>query len=334
MTWLSVTGLLSVPRSFALDQKFDTAGAYYRDQVVKVYIASLGYGVMTKDLSDRAGVSTGLSFSHVYKNIQPASDDQNSLDFKGNDKLEQRSYDFAVDQGILVGTDVGLFYGWLDGQFADSMWYGIRANQWFYDETIKLSLSVRKNKIEQESSDYTDFDGKRIVTPETIEGDNFTASLFSFLSTNTIFMSDYSLTRSSNRPDAWSLGGQIRRYIKALYGSLHLSQIHYENVGTIEPVTEYGTIVADTTSIEWHQKMFRQWILMGGYRFFKEDERPRSNTSNINRTGSDYIYSSLRYRFSKLWTHQSSEVSFLAGRYLSNSSSGGSIYSIGARLIF
>jgi len=301
---------------------------------VKVYIASLGYSLLAKDLIDIQGVSSNLSFNYLHKDIQPASKDQTSLDFKGRDKIEQKSYDFGFDQGIFVGTDLGVFYGWVEGPFATSKWYGIRANQWFYDETIKLSLSLRKNFTEQESSDYTDLDGKRIVTPENIEGDNITLSLFSFLSTDTIFMTDYSVTKSSNRPDVWSLGAQIRQYIRPFYGSVHISQAHYENVGVIEPVTEYGTIIADTTTIEWHQKLFRQWVLMGGYRFFKEDERPRANSNQINRTGSDYVYSSLRYRFSKLWTHQSSEISALAGRYLTNSASGGVIYSLGGKVFF
>ena len=122
---------------------------------------------------------------------------------------------------------------------------------------------------------------------------------------------------------------QVRQYLDQAYGSVHVTLSHYENVGSIKPITTYGTIVSNAATAEWHQKILQQYLWMTGYRAYVESENPRSGSVAEKKVGSDYVYTTLRYRLAKAWTYRSSELSASLGHYINNAGLKGDLVSVG-----
>jgi hypothetical protein len=156
-----------------------------------------------------------------------------------------------------------------------------------------------------------------------------------FTTPTTIIRGTYSHTTRSDRPPAWALGGEARQYVPWTPAVVHIAVTHYENVGQITQQTSYGSIVANTGRIEWHQRLPHRFILMGGYRYYLEGENPRAIDAAERQLGSDSLYGSLRWRFGdQAWTADGPEVYGLAGRYASNSPNTAYMVGVGARYLW
>lgn len=239
---------------------------------------------------------------------------------KGKDHIEEHSTSVAVNQGVGIGSSIGLLAGSTLSPLSNSRYVGLRLGQWWAEETFQTVVEFRKTKLEQATLDFVDTDGKRVITPNDLEGNNATLTLTHLTTPSTILRGAASNTKRSDRPDAWSGSGEIRQFIDATESAVHLAATHYENIGVVEARTTYGSVVSDTARIEWHQKIMDRSLVSLGYRYYFEIEDPRPTDAKDRQVGTDSIFGTWRWRFTEAaWTADSSEVSLFFNSFRANS---------------
>jgi hypothetical protein len=306
------------------------AAGSYSDESLTAKSANIGvtseFTVGGESNEYLSAINLGYNHQQVKKSGKEAS---KKVELQGGDKLESKTYSLNLTQAVGLANTVQVIYstGYIGSYKSKSQ--GLGFQRWLLMDRLRAGFVAKKNESEQEIKNLTDLDGKRIITPDHVTGDNYQANLMSYISNTTIGLADVSYTTRNDRPPTWSTSLQARQYVAEADGSLHLGVAHFENVGSIKPITTYGSIVANTANAEWHQKLNGQYILMGGYRFYMENERPRGENLPIKEVGSDYIYTTARYRFSKGWTYRSNEISLSYGHYMHNTGLSGNNLSLG-----
>jgi len=327
-SWL-LCGLLTAEILFA-ETRTTISGAYgsYEDAAIRVQGtrgAVRGEFSLTEDPNIATTIDANTTQQKLTKSDSPEGE---KLNLDGEDQLTMYQGGLQLSQNLNLQQSLSLLFDTTKSQASTSRSLGIGYQQWLGQDRFRLSLSFRRNSASKPVNDFTDVDGKRVITPDTIEGSNVGVSLMAYATPTLIILADHSYTRQSDRPAAWSGNVEFRQYVNTLNGSLHGSAGHYENVGRIKPVTTYGGVIANTAGAEWHQKMFSQYILMGGYQFYLEHENPRGDTTKKT-YGSDYVYTTFRYRQNKSWTYRSTEFSATAGHYIQNSGLRGNLIALG-----
>lgn len=308
-----------------------TAAGIYRDQLIETETYSQQVTASSSNEQghvSRVGLGATQNREHLGKAAEPKKVD---LGPEGHREILSTSISFG--QTIAYLHTLQLFYDQSSGNDSSSHALGVGYEGWAIKDRFRLGLFYQQNKMEQQAKDFTDIDGKRVVTPERIDGKNYRLETMSYLQPTTILLAGYSVTRREDRPDAWALSLQLRQYINDANGALHMTYQRYENVGSIEANTEIGEVVADRYAVEWHQKFAKQYIALLGYRASKEIEKPRAYESGYKQNGSDYIYTSVRYRASASWTFRSNEFSALYGRYIRNDGLSGYLLGVGLDFI-
>lgn len=333
--------LLFITASFSstlnADVQIEAAGGLYDDDVVQAYLSSQSLSYQTASIAPGSGTKSGIKLGLTEK--RTTYKDEGSLFVKdqleGDPTTTDQAVTVSLDQGIAVGTRLGLSSGMTKSKLGGSHFFGARAGQWWLKETLETTLEVRRTTADQKPSSGTDFDGQRVVLPENLEGYNLSIGLTSFVTTSTIFTSNLSYTTRNDRPPAESAAVEIRQYFSATKSALHVGGSHYENVGSLDPVTFTGEILANSFYAEWHQRILSRAILMGGYRYYVETEKPRAEGADVKQLGTDSVYATLRYRDSEVgWTQEASEVYLFGSIYSTNAPQRGQLLGLGGRLVW
>ena len=314
----------------------ESAGAYYSDETRTTQIVSTT-GTYSNNFLKRRGTDTSITVGHTYKRLQFNETDDLTVkqQLDGQLNVNENSLSLSATQGIQVGTSVSAFGGIGDSPLSKSRYYGLRGSQWWLQETLQTVLEARKTEADVPAIDVLDVDVVRIITPTKIEGENVNLSVTHLTTPSTISRFSTSHTFRNDRPPAQSYSLELRQYIDATKSAVHGGIAHYENVGSITPVTLYGTVVSNSGFAEWHQRLIGKFIIMGGYRHYREQERPRADISPRRQLASDWYYGSLRHRFGKGgWLDSAGEVYVFAGHYVTNVPSTAFIGGLGGRYSF
>lgn len=286
------------------------------------------------------GLKTSTSLGLTQKNVTFKDSDGASAKQYEASEYSEFSFSAGIDQGVAVGSSIGLFGGKTSQPLATTTWKGIRLNQWLREETLQGVLEVRQTEttrvfLREIDMTGTDTDGVRIVQPEDLAGMNYSLNLTHITTPSTIIKAGYSLTRQSDRPDADAVTAEVRQFITPTRSAVHIGIGHYENVGVIHTNSYVGKVIANSFKTEWHQRLGDKFILMGGYRYYLETENPRAADANIKQLGSDYVYSSLRWRYgATTWVEDASELYGLIGRYQTNIPTEALLVGIGGKIFF
>lgn len=329
---VTILGLCSTKTAVAAEWTSATAAGLYRDQMIASEIYSQQ---ITASRAGDQGMSSriGLDVTQTKLHLEPSADTQ-EVDLGSSGEKNILTTSVSIGQTLAYFHSLQLFYDQSKGDSTSAHALGGGYEAWILKDRLRLGLFYQRNNMTQQSKDFTDIDGKRVITPERTNGKNYRLETMTYLQPTTIMRANYSRTRSDDRPDASSVAVQIRQYVDEANAAAHMSYQHYENLGTIEANTTTGEIVSDRYAIEWHQKMGQQYIGLLGYRLAKEVEKPRAFDNGYKQYGSDYAYTSLRYRTAKSWTFRSNELSAMYGKYLRNDGLSGYLVGIGLDLIF
>jgi hypothetical protein len=240
----------------------------------------------------------------------------------------------GVNQGLMVGTDIGASVGASTSPLGSSKWLGLRGAQWWLYETLQTTIEIRKVQATQKEAEIYGADTRQVILPEELEGENVNVGVRHLTTPSTILLSTYSFTKRSDRPDAHAFTIEGRQFLAFLNGAVHANVAHYENVGEIRPITLYGSVVANSIKVEWHQKLLGNSILMAGYRYYSEEENPRETNLNNTILSSDWIYANFRYRFApkNAWLTDAPEIYTFAGRYANNQPNEGFLIGVGGKI--
>ena len=294
--------------------------ARYEDNNVDSNIISSNIS-KTFAVKEGQGWETSVAASGTKKYIlfkEPADLLQKQL--KGKTKIEEDTVSGTITQGFGIGNTIGILGGTNKSPLSKSKFVGLRLGLWWLEETLQSVLEHRKTDLEQAVLDFVDTDGKRVITPEDLDGRNTSLTLTHFTTPSTILRSAYSYTSRSDRPAAWSASGEIRQYIEATSSAVHFAGTHYENIGEIKAQTTFGSVISNTLRAEWHQKLFEKSTAALGYRYYLEKEDPRAFDAQDNQVGTDSIFASYRWRFDEVaWTADSSELSVFFNSFRANS---------------
>jgi len=52
----------------------------------------------------------------------------------------------TLDQGINIGTKLGVLEAFLKNPVTKSSWYGVSADQWWLQDTLETTLTVKQTK--------------------------------------------------------------------------------------------------------------------------------------------------------------------------------------------
>ena len=277
----------------------ESAIALFRDADRDVKVVSLAGGGTSKSIFEGEGQSSSIRLGYTGKHSDLK--DSNSLLVKdqldGKTTMMEESLSLSIDQGIRVGTVVSFFSGISKSPVAKSNWYGAKIVEWWLDETLQTTIDLRQTSSEGDAVDFTDFDNLRVTTPEKTKGQNISLGVMNFTTPTTILRGNVSRTTRSDRPPASAVTAEIRQFVTVTDSAVHIGLAHYENLGTISKQTTYGEIVSNSAKVEWHQNLSDTQIIAAGYRYYLEEENPRSKNISRQGVGTDSIYLNYRQRF-------------------------------------
>lgn len=319
--------------SVARASETESAVGYYSETQLNALVGSLSTRADSQ-LWKGEGRKTSVSLGYTGKRITFKNPpDLLERQLTGKNTVSEHSLSASVDQGLAVGSTVGLSAGGTKSRLSDARYYGLKIGQWFRSETLQTVLTVRRTDVKSQPIEFTDTDGKRINTPADLHGMNVGLSLTHFTTPTTILRGSASATTRSDRPPAASESFEIRQFVTPADGAVHFAVTHYENVGQIDDTQTFGSIVANNARLEWNQRLFARGILMGGYRYYLESEKPRAADADRKALGTDAIYGSFRWRFgSDLWTGDAPEAYVFTSRYTTNLPTKGYVFGLGGRL--
>ncbi len=245
---------------------------------------------------------------------------------KGKDEIEQYTFSGGIDQQLTTTLSVGALAGITESPLGTTKWLGLRAGEWWRSETFQTTFEARRTEVEQVPGQVYDDDRRIVLLPEHLAGNNFNLGFMHFTTPELIWRGSYSRTLRSDRPPADGITSELRYFLTPLQAAVHGTIGHYENVGEVSRNTSFGSIVANSVSGEWHQRLMDRFILMGGYRWYKETENTRTVSIDRKTLGSDWLYGSLRWRFSDgPWLGDSHEWTIFGGQYRNSEPRNGSL---------
>lgn len=253
----------------------------------------------------------------------------------GKDEMEQYTVDVGLDQQLTTTLSVGALTGITESPLGVTKWYGLRVGEWWRSETFQTTFEARRTEVNQVLGQVYDDDRRIVILPEHLAGNNFNVGFMHFTTPELIWRGSYSRTLRSDRPPADGISSELRYFVTPLQAAIHGSVGHYENVGEVSRSTSYGGIVANSVTGEWHQRMFDRFILMGGYRWYSEHENTRTVAVGRKELGSDWIYTSLRWRFGEgPWLGEGHEFSVFGGQYRNSEPRNGQLVGSGLKVAF
>lgn len=321
----------------AVANEVESAVGFYSETQLDAAFASLTTGAETDGLWPGEGHKTAARLGFTGKRITFKNPGNLLKEQLGGGKatINEHSLSAGFDQGLRVGTQVGVFGGGTKSKLSDARFFGAKVAQWWRGETLQTTLEARRTDLASPSVEFTDTDGKRIRTAADLHGLNMNLSLMHFTTPTTILRGSVSATERSDRPPASSESAEIRQFITPADAAVHLAVTHYENVGQIEDTQTYGSIVANNARLEWNQHVFKRAILMGGYRYYLETEKPRAADADRKRLGTDAVYGTFRWRFGGgLWTADAPEAYGFVSRYNTNVPTHGYVVGFGGRVLW
>ena len=257
------------------------------------------------------------------------SEESKKLELANGDRAITRTLGLSVGQQIGILTTLSVNATYSQTESLEGKIFGASVQRWIIEDMLRIYLGASTNDSDQKSKSFADYDGKRVVTPDKVKGQNRSLGLTDAFGEDTILMMDGSRTTRSDRPASWSMSSQVRQYIPSTLSALHLTASHYENIGSIRPVTTYGEVLANALQAEWQQKFAKQYIGVFGYRSYVERENPRGDASKDKILGSDFVYLSGRWRQETSWAYRSNELSFSYGHFFNNQGIKGDVLTLG-----
>ena len=315
----------------------ESAIGRYSETALDATVFSLTTTAGTPNLVGGEGHRTNATFGYTGERIHfKAPGNLLAGELGGKDTIDQHSLTAAVDQGLAVGTQAGLLIGSSKSLLSDTRFAGLKLGHWWRAETLQTVLEARHTIVKEPSLQFTDTDGKRIRTPTDLNGNNLTLNVTHLTTPTTILRGSLSGTERSDRPPAGSESAEIRQFVTPANAAVLVAVTHYENVGQIDDTQQFGTIVANNARFEWNQRLLVHAILMGGYRYYLEEEKPRALDADRKQIGTDALYGSFRWRFTSAaaWTDDAPEAYLFFSRYNTNAPTLGSVVGFGGRWIW
>ena len=334
---LAKASFLLLYTSPSLASNVEAVSSFYSDVGRTVFVNSVLGNYETRALWRGRGRISSVSLGYTGKLVNQKEDNELITEAVGQDisKYSENSLTASLSQGWRVGSVVGGFGGLTESPLGETYYFGVQGTEWFLHETLQVNLSVQKTVSRVPIIEYTDTDGKRVTTPADLDGVTVSTSVTNFTTPTTILMGSFARSTRTDRPPADATSAEIRQYINWTRSAVHASIAHYENVGRIEPITQVGSVVSNTARLEWHQRLPRRMILMGGYRYHLETETPRASDAAVLQTGTDSIYGSWRWRFGKgSWTGTAHEVYSFLARYTTNADGLAYVVGVGGKYYF
>lgn len=200
-----------------------------------------------------------------------------------------------------------------------SQWLGASLSFWRGQQTSRWSIDFQKTFADDQALDVTDVDGKRILTPDRIDGNTVGIGVLHLAAPDFLWKGNLQFARSTNRPDAAIVTAETRYFLSRMGAAIHGQIATYDNLGSPEPVTMTGELHSRSFQGSWHQKVGERLIVTPIYRWQHETEIPRAENGTTKTTGSDQITLNLRYRlWNDYWLEDASEVVFTTGLYRTN----------------
>ncbi len=121
----------------------------------------------------------------------------------GRTSLLTRNYGLGLSQGLGLGKtiELGLSGTLSDTQKARS--YLLGYSQWFWDDALQLSLSLSRQIAQLEARDFTDTDGRRILTLDKMEVSSAANAGLLYINPKALSKLIYASVYRKSRPPAW-----------------------------------------------------------------------------------------------------------------------------------
>lgn len=215
--------------------------------------------------------------------------------------LERRA-SLGLSQTFSQLTSIGLNAGFTsqsnnESKNSFSRWYSLRLSQWWNKATLLTELEVMRNDSRVPIIDYLDTDGRRVLTPNRIEGNRYSLNVTWLASPQAMLMASLTKIYSDNRPEAISGNLEGRYFITATSSAIHLKTAAYEDSSQVRQDTDYGRISARELEAQFHQHLSDHFIAAIVLRDHLETEKPRSLESDTVKRHSKMTQGRLRYRF-------------------------------------
>lgn len=278
-----------------------------------------------QEIEEEPGRKLILSASATLRKIQFLNVDNSNItvhqQLNNDTSYQETGYNLGLTKGVGVGRDVGVNVSQNMSRVAKVTGFGLTYGHWWLGETFQTVLGFSSTSSNQESVETYDSDRAFLQTPESTSGQSMSVSMMHYTTPTTIsrFIGNYG--KRSDRPDAWSVVGEIRESFPELRMSLFGEVGHYQNLGSISTNTLYGEVKANSFKVTYNQRIGEsRWIVSTQYRYFKQVILPRDKTVKDLNTGSDFVTLTGRYRLGDgIWTDPASELFLSAARYLKNS---------------
>lgn len=199
-----------------------------------------------------------------------------------------------------------------------SRWYSVRVGQWWNKATLLTEIEGFRNNSNQSARSYLDTDGRRVLTPDRVQGDRYSLNVTWLASPQAMVMGSIAKVTSVNRPEANAASMEGRYFISSTLTGVHLKVGAYEDTSDVSLKTDYGRISAREWETQLHQHLNDRFILAAVFRDHFEREKPRSIESKSVSRHSRMIQSRLRFRFvDGPVTDLVPELYFFGGQYQS-----------------
>lgn len=199
-----------------------------------------------------------------------------------------------------------------------SRWYSVRVGQWWNKATLLTEVEGFRNNSHQSARSYLDTDGRRVLTPDRVQGNRYSLNVTWLASPQAMVMGSIAKITSVNRPEANAASLEGRYFISSTLTGVHLKVGAYEDTSDVSLKTDYGRISAREWETQLHQHLSDRFILAAVFRDHFEREKPRSIESQSVSRHSRMIQSRLRYRFvDGPVTDMVPELYFFVGQYQS-----------------
>jgi hypothetical protein len=194
----------------------------------------------------------------------------------------------------------------------------VRVGQWWNKATLLTEVEGFRNNSDQAARSYLDTDGRRVLTPDRVQGNRYSLNVTWLASPQAMVMGSIAKITAVNRPEANSASLEGRYFISSTLTGVHFKIGAYEDTGNVSLKTDYGRISAREWESQLHQHLNDQFILALVFRDHFERELPRSVESFSVDRHSRMIQSRLRYRFvDGPVTDMVPELYFFVGQYQS-----------------
>ena len=242
---------------------------------------------------------------------------------KSQDISYERRASLGVIQTIGQLSSFGVSAGYTSqtndkSQNSLSRWYSVRVGQWWNKATLLTEVEGFRNNSDQAARSYLDTDGRRVLTPDRVQGNRYSLNVTWLASPQAMVMGSIAKITAVNRPEANSASLEGRYFISSTLTGVHFKVGAYEDTGNVSLKTDYGRISAREWESQLHQHLNDQFILALVFRDHFERELPRSVESFSVDRHSRMIQSRLRYRFvDGPVTDMVPELYFFVGQYQS-----------------